>query len=143
MDGLERQTRFNGKYAFNFAAGKEFPLRSRKENKSKTLLANMSFSWAGGYPYTPLDKEASKDAGYTIRDYDKYLGERAQDFYRLDLNVGYRIDKPKSSQTLTIDVQNATNMQAKVNPYYNPYTGDQEWSLQLGIIPNISWKIDF
>ena len=143
MDGIERQTAFNGKYAFNVAAGKEIPLESKRENQSKTLLTNMRFAWAGGYPYTPLDEEASKKTESSVRDYSRYLGEKAVDFYRLDVSVGYRIDRAKTSQTFLIDIQNVTNMQAKVYPQYNSYSGEIEWGTQLGIIPNISWKIDF
>lgn len=142
-DGIERNTQFNGRYATNVLAGREFPLKTKKENKTKTLITDVRFMLAGGYPYTPLDVDASREEGHSVRIDDKYLGEYADDFYRIDLNVGYRIDKKRSSQTLSLDIQNITNRENKIYPYWNDSAQEVEWSTQLGILPSISWQIDF
>ncbi|MCU0392116.1 MAG: TonB-dependent receptor, partial [Thermoflexibacter sp.] len=63
-DGIERNTRFNGQFAFSLTSGKEWLLV--KENKVHTLGLNFRMVYTGGFRYTPIDLEASKRANREI-----------------------------------------------------------------------------
>ena len=62
LDGVERNTRFNGNYVFNAVAGKEFPLKGQR----KVLGINLRVIYAGGFRNTPVDVERSRQEGYAI-----------------------------------------------------------------------------
>lgn len=62
MDNIERNSRFNVNYLGNVLIGKEFLLSSHG-NKNRVLSINAKFSIAGGRRYTPVDLDASREAG--------------------------------------------------------------------------------
>ncbi|MCB0854131.1 MAG: TonB-dependent receptor, partial [Bacteroidetes bacterium] len=51
LDGIERNTRFNGNYVNNFLAGKDFPIG---RNKNNLITTSARLIWAGGKRYTPV-----------------------------------------------------------------------------------------
>lgn len=140
LDGVERNSRFDANYAGNFLAGKEFKFGA---NKNKTFGINTKVSLIGGNRYTPIDLEASRNAGYTIRNLDERFGVKGDDIFTLNLGVTYRVDKKKASHSFKIDVQNVTNNQARVSEYYNPNKDAIDYNYQLSMIPNIIYTIKF
>ena len=142
LDGIERNSRFNVNYLSNFLIGKEFLLSTRGD-KNKVLSINAKFSLAGGRWYTPIDLEASREAGYTVRYEDFAFTERGDDIFTGNLSIAYRINNRRTSQELKLDIQNFTNNAAQLDQWYNEYTDEVEYSTQLPLLPVLMYTIQF
>ncbi|MCB0851551.1 MAG: TonB-dependent receptor, partial [Bacteroidetes bacterium] len=66
LDGVERESTYDGNYVANFLGGKEF--RFGKVEKNRVFFVNSKIALIGGQRYTPIDLEASRNAGTTIED---------------------------------------------------------------------------
>jgi len=138
-DGKERNTLWNANYVNNFQGGKEFNLRK----PGRVISVSSKLVWAGGQRYTPILLDESRVAGYTVRDNTKIYDDKMPDFFRLDAQLTYRIDRPKTTHSFKIDVQNATNRENYWSEYYNPETDQLEKSTMLGILPIMTYKVQF
>jgi hypothetical protein len=137
-DGLVRNTAFNGNFILNLLGGYEWHLRNQD-----AVSADGRVSWAGGLRMIPIDLEASREAGKTVRDYTRTYEQRDRDYFRVDLRVAYKWNRPKSTWTFSADIQNLTN---HINPFfkeYNPETGEIEQVSQFGIIPAGVIRVNF
>lgn len=141
MDGELRNSRFNGNYAGNILFGKEFKVG--KTSKNKTLGLNAKVSLIGGHRYTPLDLQASIDAGYGIYQEDKFFAYKADDIFILNVALTYRRNREKTTHELKLDFQNATNNQAFVMEYYDDMKQKIEYGYQLPIFPTVIYTIQF
>ncbi|OFX85997.1 MAG: TonB-dependent receptor [Bacteroidetes bacterium GWF2_33_16] len=141
MDGIERNSRFNGNYVSNILIGKEF--RVGKPSKNKTLGINTKVSYIGGQRYTPLDLQASIDKGISVFQEDKAFAYRADDIFALNLGITYRRNRKKTTHEFKIDIQNLTNNKALVFEYYDDMNKGIEKAYQLAMLPNISYTIQF
>ncbi|MBV6642762.1 MAG: TonB-dependent receptor [Cyclobacteriaceae bacterium] len=139
VDGVERDTRFNGNYIFNFVGGKEFQLGSPQ----RTLNVNVRMIYAGGKREAPIDVEASRNEGYTVRDFTRNFESRLEDYKRLDLGVSYKKNKTKTAYTISVNVQNVLGIENVYSQYYIPKQDAIFSATQLGVFPNLSYKLDF
>ncbi len=137
-EGKLRNTKYNGNYAFNFLTGKEF-----KVGKSNALGVNIKLFFNGGRRYIPVDLNASKVKGETVYDYSRAWVNKLDDVKQINFSVSYRINRPKTSHELILDVMNLTNEKARNWEYYNKYTGKLDYYRQLNMIPNIMYRIHF
>lgn len=142
LDGMERNSRFNVNYLGNVLFGKEFLLSSRGD-KNKVFSVNAKFSIAGGRWYTPIDLEASREAGYTKLQEDKAFTERGDDIFTANLAIAYRINNRRTSQELKLDIQNFTNNEAQLDQWYNSTTDKVEYTTQLPMLPVLMYTIQF
>lgn len=140
-DGIERDTRFNGKYMAKFTAGKEF--ESEKEKGIRTFGINVSTTYAGGFRYTPGAALLQPTAGATHSNDNLAFSGQLDDFFRLDLRLLWRKNKSRYTRTFAIDIQNATNRKNAAWPYYDYYQNKTVFKKQLGILPFISYRIEF
>ncbi len=131
-------TRYNGRYATSLMAGKEF-------NFSKERVLQLSFRniLKGGLRYTPGDLEASRLAREYVPNESLSYSEKVADYWRIDLRVAYRKDRPKFAWTLALDVQNATNRQNVRDEIFDPIEEKFIFRNQAGLIPVISYQLDF
>jgi outer membrane receptor protein involved in Fe transport len=141
LDGVERNSAFNGNYASNLLIGKEFPIGDRSKNRSIALNSRITFT--GGAYYTPIDLEASIESGDTEYFMDQYLDVKADDVFRADLSASYRRDRKRTTHEFKIDVQNVTNHQAVVYEYYDESEQAIEKGYQWTIFPNVIYTIQF
>lgn len=132
-----RDSRFNGNFTSSFLAGKEW------KNNNKTFGVHARVLYSGGFRQAPVDEFASSLLGTTI--YDLSQGYRIQlpDYFRPDLRVSWRKDKPGYTRTLSIDIQNLANYQNAAFIYYDTFLQDTVTKYQLGIIPVIAYRVDF
>ncbi|MCB0840988.1 MAG: TonB-dependent receptor, partial [Bacteroidetes bacterium] len=140
LDGIERNTRFNGNYVNNFLAGKDFPIG---RNKNNLITTSARFIWAGGKRYTPVDETMSKELGYTVRDFDNAYGAKTSDYFRADISVGYVINKKTTTQTIKLDIQNVNNRTNVLSIYYSPRLDKLVEYTRGSIIPVLSYKLQF
>jgi hypothetical protein len=139
-DGTERNTRYNGHFITNITAGKEFKVG---KNRNNLIGANLRWVWAGGNRYTPIDLEASRAKGRAVYLENRRFEEQAGNYYRLDLRVSYRKNRPKASYILSLDLQNATNHLNPFNQFYNEEKGLIETSYHTGLLPILNYRIEF
>jgi hypothetical protein len=140
-DGIERNTAFNGKYVFNFLAGKEWKVGADKRNK---FSADIKFTNAGGRAYTPIDLTASNATGHeqlSTNAYSSYY----DNYYRIDIKVGYTLNsgKRKLSHTFSLDLQNVTNHKNVFSKTYDDKMQNINTTYQLGFFPNVVYKLQF
>jgi hypothetical protein len=140
-DNIERNTRFNSNYAMNVLAGKEFVFGS--ENRRKALGFSVKSTWVGGQRLIPIDLEASIIAEQTVRDYDRAFEEKGDEYFRTDIQISFRKDRPKATHILKLDVQNVTNRLNTFNLQYDNETQLIRKSTHLGLIPILSYKVKF
>jgi len=132
-------TRFNGNYQLNVLAGKEWLL-----GKNDNIFGlNGKAVFSGGGRYTPYDLPASIAAGEAVKITSRPFELKAVPYYRFDCGVSYRINKPKVTHTIMIDVQNVTNRQNLFGEYYNSDTERLEADTQTGLFPFINYRLEF
>jgi hypothetical protein len=139
LDGVERNTRFNGNYIITLIGGKDFV----SDNKKKTFGVNIKTIYAGGLRTTPIDFAASQAKGYTV--FDEYNAYSLQNpnYFRTDLRVSMKWNRRKLTSTLSLDIQNVTNRLNVYNEYYNEEENKIKYNYQMGIIPVLNYKIEF
>ncbi|MEZ4685409.1 MAG: TonB-dependent receptor [Bacteroidia bacterium] len=140
IDGVEYNTRYNGNFVNNLLIGKEFLLGKSKQNR---LIFSGRAVWSGGKRFTPIDLNASKDAGYTVRQWDKRYESRTPAYFRPDISVNYVWNRPKVTHTIRIDIQNVVSRTNVFSEYYDRRTEQIEFDERGGMIPVLSYKINF
>lgn len=140
-DGVERNTAFNGKYVYNILAGKEWAVGRDKRNR---ISLDFKLTNAGGRAYTPIDLAASNAIGREVLSTDAYSDFYDQ-YFRMDLKANYTINSPKRklSQTISLDIQNVTNHQNVFSQSYDSNNQDINTTYQLGLFPNVVYKLQF
>ncbi|GEM56297.1 hypothetical protein B0A58_15235 [Flavobacterium branchiophilum NBRC 15030 = ATCC 35035] len=140
-DGMERNTAFNGKYVFNILGGKEWKVG--KENRNAFSI-DAKFTNAGGRAYTPIDLASSQAAGNEVLSSNVY-SDFYKNYYRFDIKAGFVINSKnkKLSQTISLDIQNVTNHQNVFSQSYDRQRNTINYTYQLGLFPNLLYKIQF
>ena len=139
--GIEYSSTFDGNYAANFLAGKEFKIGKGK--KDRTYFINTKISLIGGRKFTPIDLEASIKAGGSVRDESNPFSYKGDDIFKADLAIGYRRNWKKVTSEVKIDIQNISNNAGQVFNYYDSETETIAHTTQLGLFPVLSYKIKF
>lgn len=139
LDGIERNTRFNGNYIITFITGKDFV----SDNKKRTFGINLKTIYAGGLRTTPIDLAASQAKGYTV--FNEYQANtlRNPDYFRTDLRLSMKWNKRNITSTLSLDLQNVTNRLNVYNEYFDEDENKIKYNYQTGLIPVLNYKIEF
>lgn len=133
-----RNTRYNGNANMTFTAGKEFNLK-----KDRVLGLNVRSLYSGGLRTTPVDLQESLLRGETVYQEDKAFEEQNPAYFRTDIRISLKRNKPKSTHTLALDIQNVTNRKNIYGSYFEPLTGKITTAYQTPLIPVLSYKIEF
>lgn len=141
MDGQERKSAYDGNYVVNFLGGKEFNVG--KAEKKRVLFINAKAAFIGGSRYTPIDLEKSIQLGDAVRDEANPYSAMGDDVLKIDLAIGLRRNRAKTTTELKLDIQNVTNNAAVVNQYYEHATQSIVISNQLPLLPVLSYKVNF
>lgn len=139
-DGIERDSRFNGKYVQNFLAGKEWRVGKSKTN---IFAANIKLLAAGGNRTTPIDLEKSREKGRTERDWSRSYSEQLPSYFRSDLRVSYTKNKRRTTSTISLDIQNVTNRLNAFDRYYNKKEDRVKLITQTGMLPILNYRLEF
>ncbi len=141
-DGIERNTPFNNGYVFNLLAGKEFPVG---KSKRSVVFFDTRLTFAGGRYYTPVDLEASQEAGFEILRKEIAFSEQYDDYFRWDVKFGFRLNSKnkKISQQFYVDFQNVTNNKNIFVERYNRLTNQVDEVNQIGFFPDVGYRIQF
>lgn len=140
IEKREFSTDYNSNYVGNFLSGKEW----KAGRTDKNLFGiNTKVVYTGGRRFTPVDlqKSLERDSHYVYEDQINTL--QTSPYFRLDLSLSYRINKPDFSHALFIDVQNVMNRQNELGQYYNSEKNKIETATLAGMIPSVNYRIEF
>lgn len=140
-DGVERASRYDGKYVFNVLAGKEFAIG--KPEKNRVLFTDVKIAFIGGQRYTPIELEESIASGDAVRDWSNPFSAKGDAIFKGDISIGIRRNRKKVSTEFKIAIQNVTNNSAVTSEYYEHATESVVTGSQLPLLPVISYKINF
>jgi hypothetical protein len=140
-DGVQRNTAFNGRYVFNFLAGKEWAVGANGQNK---FSVDCKFTNAGGRAFTTIDLAASNLMNREVLSSNAY-NSYYSNYYRLDFKLGYSVNSvsKKTSQSISLDLQNVTNHKNVFSQSYDNRMQAVNSTYQLGFFPNVVYKIQF
>lgn len=138
LDGVTRSTRFDGIFNTSFMGGKEFTFK-----KGGVLQLGLRLIYAGGLRYTPADSLASIAANEFIPDLNQIYAKQAPAYFRIDGRIAYRKNFKKVTYWLALDVQNATNRRNVRSEIYDPLEQKIKYAYQSGIVPVLSFQLDF
>jgi hypothetical protein len=134
---LYEDSRFNGNFTSSALTGKEW------KSKNKVFGVHARVLYSGGLRQLPIDPIASESVGTTIYSpTDGYI-IKYPDYFRTDLRVSWRKNKPGYTRTLSIDIQNVTGKLNVAYQYYDTFLKEVTTKYQLGIIPVIAYRVDF
>lgn len=141
-DGVERNTAFNNGYVVNLLAGKEFKIGKDKRN---ALTFDTKITRAGGQYYTPVNLEASQQAGTEVLFDDLAFSERNDPYFRFDVKFGFQLNSKKRrfSQQFFVDFQNVTNNDNIFQRRYNEVTNEVNEVYQAGFFPDLLYRVQF
>lgn len=139
LDGVERNTRFNGNYITTFIIGKEFETYRR----TRSFGVNLKTIWAGGQRTTPIDVEESLAKGYTVFDEQRAYSLQNPDYFRTDLRLSMKWNRKGFTSTLSLDLQNLTNRLNVFNQWFDSEKNEVTTNYQTGLIPVLNYKIEF
>ena len=97
----------------------------------------------GGYRTIPINLDESIAQNEDVRDYNEAFTTKTPDYFRIDLGVSYRKNKPSWSWILSADIQNVTGRNNVYGQYYSNETEQIETVYLTGLIPVINYKIEF
>lgn len=139
-DKIERNTMYNTSYVSNFIVGKEFVLDHKRKN---VLNLNLRMNRTGGRRYTPIDLEKSIYYNQEILKKGEEFSEKMDDYFRIDVQIGYVHNHAKFNSELRLDVQNITNRENIFEIHYDRIHKTIQQTYQLGLIPIVSYRIEF
>lgn len=139
-DGVWRNTDFNGAYAFNFLLTKEW-----KAGKNSSLQVGTKITAVGGRYYAPADTAASNAVSELVGIDTLKNTLQTKPYFRADLRVSYKWNRPKVSHEFALDIINVLNTQNVLGLTYAPGPDGQNvrFEYQLGFLPLFYYKLEF
>ena len=138
--GDEYNTRFNRGHQVNVIGGKEFKVTS---SGRKVLGLNGKVLYAGGTRESQIDLAKSIANKTTEIVPGKYFTEKAPAYFRADASVYYKINNRRATHSIQLEIQNLTNRENYYFSYFDSKAGEIKRVNQLGILPNLSYRVDF
>jgi hypothetical protein len=138
-DGIERNTRFNGKHVTNLTTGKDIVLREGR----KSIGINVKMIYAGGFRTTPIDLQASQVQGHAVFVEKEAFTLQNPAYFRTDVRLSMKWNRQNLTSTLSLDIQNVSNRENVYGQYYDAMKNRVVTSYQTGLIPVLNYKIDF
>src|SRR5690606_9200445 len=100
----------------NLVSGKEWKTGASGKN---LFGVNTKFIYTGGRPYSPVDLEQSMLEDYHTIYENRINTLRTSPYLRFDFSLNYRINRPKLTHAIYLDVQNVTNRLNEAGEFYN------------------------
>jgi hypothetical protein len=131
---------FDSRYINNLVAGKEFITGKKKTN---ILAINGKLIWSGNMRDTPVDTALSRVEESTVYIQKQRNTINLEDYMRFDIGVSYRINRPKVSHIISLDIQNVTNRLNIEERDWNEEDRILETDHLSGILPIFNYRIEF
>lgn len=140
LNGEWYSTAFDGNFQVTALGGKEFSVGKKKRN---ILGFNAKLIYSGGRRTTPIDLDASREAGRTVYLTDQPYGSRNWPYKRLDIGFSYKINAARMTHSILLDVQNVTSQQNIYSQYFSPSAGALRSVYQTGLLPVFAYRLEF
>ena len=139
-DGVWRNVTFNGQYAANALAAYEYEGRN-----GFSVQTGINLTTAGGRWFGVADEELSLAAGEVIFIDSTVNTLQFEPYFRMDVRLALRWNRPKVTHELAFDIVNATNQFNVLTLRFTPENPEGAVTPvpQLGILPLFYYKIDF
>ncbi len=147
LEGVERNTPYNGNYLLNVLCGKEFPKLGRKKNQ--TLALNAKAFFGGGRKIIPLLRDAQGNLAVEPEkgrfwDYSRAYERSLEDVYQVTLSTSYKWDTRQATHELFLNLDNVTNHKGKISEFYDEdEPGKVGYMTQFGFFPNLLYRVYF
>jgi hypothetical protein len=132
---------YNAQQSYHFIAGKKLELSN--DQKKRELSLNLKGIAQGGL----FQETGHYFQGRTFFSENDnnifYGGKRLNPYARLDFRIQWIRYRPNTTSSWSLDVQNVTNRQNEAYEYYDSFTGNVEMNYQLGMIPILTYRIEF
>jgi hypothetical protein len=125
----EKDARFSTGYNFFVCSGREQALK--KSGRSWSIDAR------GTYRNGFLEKDWRTGSA------DLVYERRLPQYWRIDLRLSYKKNKPGQTSIWALDLQNVTGRKNEAYHYFDMVTGKEEIKYNLGLIPVLSYKLMF
>jgi len=99
--------------------------------------------YAGGAPYTPIDYQASKNAGVEIWDLSRINSERLPDYHSMNIRIDKRFYFSSSSLLVYLSVWNVYARKNIAFYYWNEVTNELDTQEQWGTLPVLGIEYEF
>ncbi len=145
-DGVYRNTDFNGKYAWNALASKEWKLGT-----AMSLVTGAKCTMVGGRWYGGVDEAQSLIQRELVWDDASRNTLQFDDYFRFDLKTNLTWNRPSTTHELGVDWVNVLGVQNVLKLTYAPddaAADDPDYSpireeYQLGFLPIFFYRVDF
>lgn len=142
-DGVWRSTRWDLGHLLNLTLGREW-LREKSATHTRSFGINGRAVQSGGYRAMPIDAASSVLSATTVFDARRGFAESLPGYFRFDLRVYWKRNfAERRNSTFAMDFQNVTGQKNVAYRYYDPFTARVETKYQLGLIPNLTWRLEF
>lgn len=133
LDGVLRPGTFDSPVVFNAVGGYRFNPRWEASLRVVSL---------SGRPYTPFDTTSSAQARRGIFDLTRVNGNRAPDYFRVDIRVDRTFTVAGQPVLVFLGVQNLTNRRNVGQALWNRTRNEAEFNEQLGAFPliGLDWR---
>lgn len=138
--GAERDSRWNSQWMGNAMGGKEW--RKEKDDRVRTWGVSMRLFAMGGLRYTPLDIRAPEGMSIPVPTGPEWSAQ-FHEVFRSDLRVYRKMDRKGRTAMWALDLQNLTNARNAAFIYFDQRKGEVVTKYQLGLIPNLSYRVEF
>ena len=147
LEGVERNTLYNGNYLVNLLVGKEFVKRGKKRNQTLGLNAKVFFG--GGRRILPLLRDSDGNlavdpANNRYWDYTQAYVHKLENLYQVILSASYKWNKPQTTHELFLNLDNITDQKGRISEYYDEdEPGSVGHLTQFGFFPNLMYRVYF
>jgi len=131
-------TKYDGSYASNGLIGREFRVGKGKQN---SIVISTRYILIGGMRYLPINREQSLAEGRQVRYWDDGFSEKADDYFRIDLQFKFRRNKPRYTAEWSVDMMNLSNRQNMLVEYWDSSIRDFSVEYQNPILVFINYRI--
>lgn len=132
-DDEKHDSRWDTQHIVNATIGKEYA--KQKESVKRIWGLNLRASSMGGQRFTPMPTSAEPDpVEYSAR----YNG-----VFRMDVRMYMKRERTGRTGMWALDLLNATDARNEAFRYFDTRKGELVTKYQLGLIPNLSYRIEF
>ena len=129
-DKIERNTKYNGRYAMNFLGGYEWTI-----GKNNLLSANVKLSHIGGKRHTPATFVTDNDGTRVVYDYERAYMSQLPAYFRFDLNLNMKMNFNHWSFEFFAELGNITNHKNVWTQYYDVHNQTEVFAYHYGFMP--------
>jgi outer membrane receptor protein involved in Fe transport len=138
--GTERVSRWDSQWMGNAMGGKEW--RREKDDRVRTWGVSMRIFAMGGLRHTPLDVRIREGFAWPVPAGPAWSAQ-FEDLFRSDLRIYRKMDRKGRTAMWALDLQNVTNTRNAAFIYFDRRKGEVVTKYQLGLIPNLSYRVEF